>query len=164
MRRTICLLAAICLFLSGCGFFGERIKEPVTFYYLCDKYQEELCCVIVSEEREASGHVGDLSYLLHLYLMGPSDDELVSPLPGSVRILSVEKDGSHIRLELTDAAQNLSDISFSLACACLTMTCLDISGAENVTIQSGDRSITMNRESLALYDNSAETTPTEDTK
>lgn len=160
MKRFLCLILALSLFLSGCGSFVERIKHPVTFYYLCDSYQEKLCCVIASEEREASGHTGDLSYLLHLYLMGPSGDELVSPLPAGVRILSAQQTDDQIRLELSDTAPLLSDVSFSLACACLTLTCLDMTGAETVTIQSGDRSVTMNRESLALYDN-PETTPTE---
>ena len=66
-------MLSLCFLLSGCGFFGERIREPVTFYYLCADYQEKLCCVIVPEEREASGHSGDLSYLLALYQIGPAE-------------------------------------------------------------------------------------------
>ena len=163
MKRIVCLILALCLLLCGCSSFGERIKEPVTFYYLCDKYEEELCCVIVSEEREASGHRGDLTFLLHLYLMGPSGDEMVSPLPHGTRIVSAEKKDGRIRLELTDTARTLSDAEFSLACACLTLTCLDMTDATDVTIQSGERSLTMARDSLALYDTN-ETTPTEDTQ
>ena len=73
MKRIVCMILALCFLLSGCGSFGARIREPVTFHYLCADYQEKLCCVIVSEEREASGHSGDLSYLLALYQMGPAD-------------------------------------------------------------------------------------------
>lgn len=161
MKRILCFLLAVSFLLTGCGFFGQRIKNPVTFYYLCSKYQEEMCCVIVSEEREASGHVGDLPYLLALYLMGPTDDELVSPLRSSVQISSIQ-DGDHIYLELNKLPSSLSDIEFSLTCACLTLTCLDITGAEDVTISSGDRVKTMNRQSLTLYDTADETISTEE--
>ncbi len=56
------------------------MKNPVTFYYPRREYQygaED--GVISSEQREASGHADDLHYLLSLYLIGPSSDELVSP-------------------------------------------------------------------------------------
>lgn len=163
MKRIFCLILVVCLFLSGCSSFGERIKEPVTFYYLCSQYQEDLCCVISSEEWEASGHRNDLSFLLHLYLMGPSSDGLDSPLPYGTQILSVEQKDSRILLELTDTVQSLSDVEFTLACACLTLTCLDLTDAAEVTIQSGNRTTTMNRSSLSLYDTN-EPTPTEETK
>lgn len=149
--RILCLILSLSILLSGCGFFGERIKEPVTFYYLCSSYQEDLCCVIASEEREASGHTGDLSYLLALYLMGPSNDEYVSPLPTDISIAS-QIDAGHILLELPDTAHALSDMEFSLACACLTLTCLEITNAEDVTILSGDRTKTLSHSTLTLYD------------
>lgn len=160
-RRFLCLILVLSLLLSGCSYFGERIKEPVTFYYLCDNYQEDLCCVIVSEEREASGHAGDLSYLLALYLMGPTNDEYVMPLSAGTRITS-HIDEDHVLLELTSTSQALSDIDFSLACACLTMTCLEIVDAEDVTVRSGDREKTMNLRTLTLYDSTSETKPPEE--
>lgn len=163
MKRILCIVLAISVFLTGCSFFGTRIKEPVTFYYLCDKYQTDLCCVIVSEEREASGHIGDLSYLLALYLMGPTDDEKVSPLRAGTKIQS-ERKNDQIYLELTEPSRVLSDIEFSLACACLTLTCLNLTDAKTVTITSGERSKTMNRNTLTLYDTIAEPIPTEDIK
>lgn len=162
-QRILCLILSISILLTGCGFFGERIKEPVTFYYLCSSYQEDLCCVIVSEEREASGHLGDLSYLLALYLMGPTNDEYVTPLPAGTRIAS-QMDAGHILLELTDTSHTLSDIEFSLACACLTLTCLEITDAEDVTILSGDREKTMSRSTLTLYDATSETIPSEESQ
>ena len=162
MKRVLCLILAISFLLSGCSFFGERIKNPVTFYYLCDKYEEELCCVIVSEEREASGHVGDLSYLLAIYLIGPVNEETASsPYPGLQ--LTSHQDGSHIELNLKNLPASVSEIDFSLTCACLALTCLDITGAEDVTIHSGDRSRTLDRQSLTLYDTAAEPTSAEET-
>lgn len=163
MKRILSLILVCSLLLSGCGFFGERIKEPVTFYYLCSNYQEDLCCVIASEQREASGHSGDLPYLLALYSMGPTSDGLVSPLPTGSRITSARED-SQVRLDLGISVETMSDIEFSLACACLTLTCLEISDAEEVSIQCVDRVRTLDRASLTLYDSTAETTPMEETQ
>ena len=69
MRRAFCLFLAICLFFSGCSLSGERMREPVTFYYPRRVYQYGVeDGVIAAEQREASGHRKDLSYLLALYL------------------------------------------------------------------------------------------------
>lgn len=163
MKRILCLTLVLSILFSGCGFFGERIREPATFHYLCRNYQEELCCVIVSEEREAAGHTGDLAYLMALYQMGPSNEDLTSPLPSGTRISSDVQNGQ-IFLELSDAALTLSDPEFSLACACLTLTCLDIMEAESVTVSCGSRNKTMTRDSLILHDTEEPTSPTEESQ
>lgn len=155
MKRLISLALVLCLMLSGCGTSGERIMEPVTFYYLQSKYSYgSEGAVIASEEREASGHRRDLNYLLALYLMGPSSEALISPVPQGTRILSVEQEGTTIQLSLSDAAGTLTDAEFSLACACLTLTCLDLTEVEAVTVTCGSRSVTMSHENLTLFDSS----------
>lgn len=163
MKRALSLILVFSLLLSGCSFLGERIKDPVFFYYVCSNYQEDLCCVIVSEQRESSGHIGDLSYLLALYSMGPISDEIVSPLPPDVQI-TAKRDNDHVYLELSNPEAPMSDIDFSLACACLTLTCLDITGAQDVTIRHGERTKTLQRSDVTLYDVTAETIPTEESK
>ncbi len=57
----------------------------------------------------------------------------------------------------------MTDTEFTLACACLTMTTLSITGGDEVTITSGSRSVTMSRDSLTLIDDSTAST-TEETK
>ena len=165
MNRMLCLILVLCLFLPGCALFGERIREPVTFYYLRAEYRYGSADgVIAPEVREASDHVGDLSYLMALYLMGPSDEELVSPIPRGTRIYSAVQENNTVTLTLSDASQTLTDSEFSLACACLTMTCLEITGADKVNIASGDRSVTMTRDNLTLFDDSAAAAATEETQ
>ena len=148
MKRFFCLLLCLCLFLPGCS--GELMKNPVTFYYPRREYQYGAEDGVISgEQREASGHADDLHYLLSLYLIGPSSDELVSPLPWGTRLLGVNRQDGTITLELTDT--------------CLTMTNLSITGGDEVTITSGSRSVTMSRDSLTLIDDSTAST-TEETK
>ena len=93
MKRILCIMIAFTVLLSGCGFFGEQVREPATFHYLCNHYQEDMCCVIAAEEREATGHTGDLAYLIALDQIGPSDENLSSPLPSGTRISSEIQSG-----------------------------------------------------------------------
>lgn len=162
MKRFFCLFLCLCLVLPGCS--SELMKDPVTFYYPRREYQygaED--GVISSEQREASGHADDLRYLLSLYLIGPSSEELVSPLPRGTRLLGVSREDGTITLELTDTSLTATDTEFTLACACLTMTTLSIVSGDEVTITSGGRSVTMSRGSLTLIDDSTAST-TEETK
>lgn len=132
---------------------GERIKEPVTFYYPRAEYEYGARgSVIGAEERESSGHKNELSYLLTLYLMGPSDDTLVPAMPGNTWIVSMDQTASAITIEFTDTSLSMTDAEYSLACACLSLTCMGLTDAERVTVRSGARSVTMNRDNLTLYD------------
>ena len=149
MKRLFSLLLLIALFLSSCG---DRLKEPVTFHYIRQGYAEDMSSVLGSEQREASGHREDLSYLMALYLMGPADDELLSPIPRGTSILSVKQEDHTVSIHLTDTDDSMTDAQFTLACSCLTLTCLEITDAEYVTINSGDRSVTMRADSLLLQD------------
>ena len=162
-RRILCIILAVVFLMSGCSISGKRVNQSVTFHYLCSEYPSELCCVIASEEREATGHMGNLSYLIALYLMGPTTDEYAMPLPAGTKISAQYNDG-HVLLELSNMAQAMSDLDFSLACACLSMTCMEIVEAEDVTIRCVDREKVITRNSLTLNDITSETTPaTEDT-
>ena len=163
MRRTLSLLLCLALLftLSACRFSADGNGDTVTFFYRRVKFAYgEADSVISPETRDISGHAGDLSYLAALYLMGPMNEELVSPFPKSTRLISVLQTGDTIEIELSDIRDDLSDSEFTLACACLTMTCLEASDAEAVTIISGERTVTMNSENLLLIDEdpAAETT------
>ena len=156
MTKVVALFLCVCLVLSGCGFFANRMMEPVTFYYLEKEFQYgNNPSLIVSEEREASGHRNDLSYLLALYLMGPAEEEHRSPLLPGTRVLKAEQNNGIITLELVNPAYAYSDLELSLACACLTLTCLDITDASQVNITYQDRTIVMTKDSITLFDDSS---------
>lgn len=158
MKRFVCFSLILVCFLSGCQLPGERIKEPVTFYYIRADYQENLTDAFGTELREASGHRADLSYLMALYLMGPVDKTLSSPIPAGTRIYVTENNAYNVKLKLSDTSETLSDVEFSMTCACLAMTCLEITGTNEVTISSASRSVTMTRSNLELSDSSIYTT------
>ena len=55
----------------------------------------------------------------------------------------------------------MTDAAFSLACACLTKTCMELTQASSVTVISGTRMVTMGPDNLILTD-SLDTAETEE--
>lgn len=156
MKRLISLLVLCSVLLTGCSLSGERIREPVRFYYHRIQYEYGTPDGMIAwEERESSGHSHDLTYLMALYLMGPVSEGLVSPVPAGTRVYSILTEQDSVTIVLSDTGKTLTEAQYSLVCACLALTAMDISGCETVTIVSGERSVTMNHENLTLYDDSA---------
>lgn len=151
MKRFFCLILSAFL-LTGCSFTSS-VSDPVNYYYPraeADYNQES--SLIAYEQREATGHRNNLGYLMSMYLMGPVNETLVSPFPADTTIFSIWMDGRSITLEISDTTRTLTDAEFSLACACLTMTCLDITNAQKISIVSGERTFTSDGSDLLLAD------------
>ena len=161
MKRLLCILLSLLLLASQLSACSQKMKEPVTFYYLQTAYQENMDSPVVGEEREGAGHRDDLKYLLSFYLMGPISKGLSSPLPRGTLLFAVSQEGGRLTIEISNTAALLTDPEFSLACACLSLTCMGLTDAEAVTITSGGRTLTMNPDNLALTDN---TIPEESSK
>ena len=153
MKRLLCLFLLACLLMSGCSLSSFDSANAVSFYYVRNEYRQDMTTLIKPERRNAAGHENDLSYLLALYLIGPSNNDLVSPLPSDTELLSVLQEDSTIAIQLSDTEKTMTDSHFALSCACLSMTCLDLTDAESITITSGTRTITMTRSNLSLTDN-----------
>lgn len=152
MKHILSILLLVSILLSGCS---TQDSNAVLFYYCRDPQQYQYFepdAVIRSEARDLLGHRNDLKYMLGLYLAGPLEEDLVIPCAKSTRLLSVTNDGGRILIELSDHNNNLTDSEFSLACACLALTCMDFTQCGDVTITSGERSVTMNSESIILAD------------
>ena len=154
MRKTLIVLLVFVFLLSACQLKSEDINDSVTFYYIRSEFEYfSTDGIIASEQRDASGHRNDLAYLMAMYMMGPSEEGLQSPLPKEVILLNAMETDDGVILNLSNH-KTMSDASFSLSCACLALTCFDITDAPSVTVTSGDRSITMDRNTISLYDNS----------
>ena len=142
MKRFVSVLIIFALLLSGCAIGQERFKDPVTYFYLRNHSDPDnrdaffLDGAIGSELREGSGHRNDLNYLLSIYLQGPLDERLLSPFPKGCRIVDIQKDGSKLTVVLSPGITELSEMDVTLACACLAQTCMALSNADTVHIQS----------------------------
>ena len=155
MKRIICLTLVFMLLFVGCSS-----KEKAKFYYCRSEFQYDTQdSVIVSEMRDVSGHIKDLSFLISLYLVGPLEKESISPFPAGVKLLRTQFVDGNLMIVLS-AINSITDSDYTLACACLAMTCLELTNANNVTIVSGNRSVTIDPSMLTLYDSGL---PTETT-
>lgn len=142
MKRALTFLLILSLLLTGCSLANHNVKEPAEFYYprVCtrpDEYRTYFSeGAIGSEIREASGHTDDLYYLLSMYLRGPLDPQLVSPFPVGCALVNAQQDGSELTVSLTSGASLLSDLDLSMACACIAKTCMSLTDAQTVRIES----------------------------
>ena len=147
MKRLIAVFLLIALFLCGCS---SKVKAP--FYYCRANFQEEpLESIIDSENRDITGHEHQLDFLISLYLMGPSNKDFVSPFPADVQLQKTHVTGTKLTVVLTNM-EDISDSRFTIASACMALTCFEISNYETVTVSSGKRTITMNSSMLTLHD------------
>lgn len=156
MKRFLCLTLCILLLMTGCAQ-----KDTINFYYLRDSFQYGAQDgVIAAENRDITGHTDHIAFLISLYLMGPQNEGNVTPFSVTTRLLSVERKMNSMIITLTDTQDTLTEAEYVLACACMTMTCLEMLPIEAVTINSGERSQTLSRDMLTLYDSE---TPVEST-
>ena len=156
MKRILVFALILCLVLPmfGCAWPGSS-KESVSFYYQSRNYLHgKEGSVLVAEQRDASGHSTDLEYLMRLYLMGPYDEALLSPFPQDLRITDIRMGQDTVILSMTEQLSTLTGIQRSIACSCLALTCLDLTDAESVILMWENEIITMDRNSILLYDSS----------
>lgn len=164
MKQIISLLLLFSLILSLFGCTGEtpKISDPVSFYY-CRK---ELTygtadSVILAVTAEAAGHREDPRYLINQYLAGPEDDALAPTFPAGVTLQSLTVADDTVDLLLSSAFAGLSGMELTIACACLTLTVIELTGAQTVRIRAaaslldGSDEIVMDESCLLLLDDAA---------
>jgi len=79
------------------------------------------------------------------------EQEFVSVFPSNVKLLRTHFEQNHIDIEISPLS-GLTDAEYSLACACMALTCFELTEASSVTITSENRTITIDPSMLTLYD------------
>ncbi len=159
MKRILCILIGLCCVLCGCSRGIEKPKAPVSFYYLrSDISYDTKDSVIDMELRESFGHEEDYVYLLNLYLLGPTSENLTKMFPEGSTVVEVIREENAVTVTLCDTFAQLSGINLTTACVCLTKTVCAMTGCSQVTIQAETllldscKSITMTKDSGLLQD------------
>ncbi|MBE6959640.1 MAG: hypothetical protein E7448_02820 [Ruminococcaceae bacterium] len=162
MKRIVCMILLLLLFLPGCDPQEEVFAEPVDFYYMkADVAYFSAEGVIARETREAEGYRQNYEYLLGLYLQGPENQELKQLFPQYVKLVELEISDRVATVTFNDTFARLTGLDLTIACACLTATVCDMTGVQSVTIQTenrlldGNKSITMTWENILLLDSNA---------
>lgn len=161
MKRCICVVLTVFLLMALCSCSApkQKLSRPVNFYY-CTKnitfHSNE--GVIQSEQRESQGYENDLSSLVELYLSGPLSGELSSPFPEALQVIGIRNNKNWVYIELSENFGTLTGIKLTTACACITLTLWELTGASNIQIRAhnallnGRQVITMNAAALQLTD------------
>ena len=142
MKHALCLILALVMLCGLCGCHyreGGDILEPVEFYF--PRKTESFIYgsedgVIASEIREASGHVGDLKYLLTMYLYGPLDSTLRSGFPAGCTLLEVRTEDDSLYVRLSEEFTKLENSELTIACAALARTCFSMTDVNHVCIDA----------------------------
>ena len=168
MKRCCLILIPLLLlcFLFGCGEASPEYEQPVLFFYP-ENVQEDgsVTNVISPETREGEEFDGDLHRLLADYLEGPTDPALYSPFPADAQLLEVSQFNGKITLRFSQSFAELSSLDRTIACACISMTCLEFTEADAVEIFAqnalfdGEESILLTRDNLLTKDNTPITEP-----
>lgn len=158
MKQWLAVMLCL-LLLTGCtGSFSS--DEPHFYYLKNDISFSGSASVIASEFFSNIDTSTDLLPIMEEYLKGPDSGFLHSPFPENIQIFLAEQRDRTVILEFNDALAELTGMDLTLACACVAMTCLELTDADNVSIRArgatldGAAQITMDADSLLLWDNS----------
>lgn len=158
MKRLIPLLLSLVLLLSLAGC-ADTEENTHTFYYL--RTRETLNhgaedALIAPVEREISVEDPQLSYLLQLYLDGPSRENYYSPIPKGTYLLSTLWEGDTLIIVLSREFATLDNVHLTLAGACLTATCHSLTGAESIRVLSNEQTYDFALSDFTVLDDSAQ--------
>ena len=171
MKRLTAFLLLFLMLFSLCACSQEKeIVYPVTYHYLRSPLPgDEIShgaadSVIATDVRDGNGYQNDYTYLLDIYLLGPLDRNCRSPFPVGTNLKNLSLENGAATILLSDDFAELSGIDLTLACSCLTLTVMDMTGVESVTIRAedslldGKESITMDASMLILVDHATPAT------
>lgn len=134
MKKMLFFLLA--LLLCGCVNPNEGIEEPISFYYLSQNTDYQPGQSLIREVIVDGAVIGNSpENILRAYLLGPGEDtELINPFPPDTELLSIENSGNILIVTLSERFAQLSGVRLSIACACITKTCLTQFNAQAVRI------------------------------
>ena len=157
MKRIIIILTIVALLISfiGCTKNTENFDQPAQFYY---KWASTEDALFGAETREIKSYSDDLLAVANFYFTGPDSDAYVNVFPDGLHALSLEVQENKLMLLLNDELSTLSGLELSIACACMSMTLLELTGCTEIVIKAesklldGKASISMKLDDLYLLD------------
>ncbi len=167
---SLLLILATLLAIAGCQKppQAEDPDQPVRFYY-CRTGElpfGSADSVITHEVRSGVGLLPDSQLLLSEYLKGPESEDLASPFPYGLQLLSLREKNGIIYVTLSDDFAALSGLDLTLACVCLAKTAGELQEAKYVIIKAktlplaGNKQILISLDNLLFLDDSATNPPT----
>lgn len=161
---VIILTLLLCFPAYGCRQDTPTFQSPVQLYYRCVNTDEDLPAktiapMIVEGEQFRNDTIALLNYYLALFHNKSTViDSYDATFPAGTTVLAYHVQDGSAQLHLSENFSELSGVSLTIACACITMTVMELQNVDSVTITvdnatlDGATSITMNSEMLSLMD------------
>ena len=159
MKKLLSALLSICLIMCLFGCHQESDTPQGTPFYYCKKdpsYQEDSTALTAEYRTDALDQ--SFNEVMEIYLQGPQSAALYSPFPDDLRLIGVHQENGVIYLTFSRELSQLSGLSLTMACSCITLTALTLTGANQAEIRcvtgllDGQRSIIMDKDTLLLLD------------
>lgn len=165
MRKLMAIALILCLLLTGCAGESKRFITALTFYYPLQTTDYSMGSAYIQPElREGAGLDKSFVNLLNVYLEGPVDETLYrTPFLDNTRVVSVFREIGILHVTMNTEFAAHTGLDLTIACACITMTCLELSSAQTIRIYAQDATldgaefIEMSQSSLLLIDFVTET-------
>ena len=166
MKKCFILLLILCLLLAGCVQQQPSLITTLKFYYPLQVADYTLGASYIQPElREGAGVDKSLKNMLNLYLKGPKDQiTFQMPFRYNTQVVSISRGSTMLDITLNRGFANYTGLDLTIACACITMTCMELTDvtvvrirAENTTLDGADF-IEMSAASLLLVDFGKENT------
>lgn len=139
MKRLILLVLALTL-LFACSACAAETEPQPKFYYLRTEetiLYGEAQGFIAPVTRELSRDM-DLDMILQLYLNGPVEEDFRNPIPKGTYLLSAILREDRLDIVMSREFSTLDGMQLTLAGACLSATCYDLTGVEKIQVRSND--------------------------
>jgi spore germination protein GerM len=132
--KKLCFAVLMTAFLLTACAQKQTEPEGILLYYITDS-SATYGSAIATQAWEGTGTPLNEELMQDL-LEGPTQEGLVSPFPKGVTIQSLEFEGTTMCLTLSEHYSGLTDISRTLADACIVMTACQFPQISQVEISS----------------------------
>ena len=157
MKRLMGFLLCLLLVLgcTGCKDAPEG-NPPLNFYYRTASLSFSAGSTSIKKEARDVPEQDSWAQVLNIYLAGPEDSSLRSPFPANLQTVKTTMENKTVYITVTRELAALTGLDLTLACSCLALTCLELTGAQTVVISAegellfGQKSITMTKDTLLI--------------
>lgn len=159
MKKWILLLMVLSLLLCGCSVESE-MEKPLKFFYPVNNGDYSFGSSYIQPEIREGATLGNgITDVLNAYLKGPVDQVNYSmPFQYNTQVHSIYQNGSILTITLTRGFATYTGMPLTIACACITLTILELTNAQTVRIQAhnttldGAEYIEMSLDTILLLD------------
>lgn len=139
MKHKLCIiLLSILVTLWGCGMHEQETHSgSLRFYYLQNETAYNSSNSVVSYETIQADKSTPVE-LIAQYLLGPTKEELTSPFPEDLKLISITQEENNVAVVLSGELSDLSGIELTLACSCLARTLQSIFPADSYEISTAE--------------------------